>query len=65
MTIMCPTCKREVKLISFGNGLIGLCCDKIHYNKSDKSVFYTKQIEKEAANNAIVPKHFDFSSKNS
>jgi hypothetical protein len=65
MTIICPTCKREVKLISFGNGLIGLCCDKILYNKYEYSPFHAKQTGKEDAGYAAIPKQVYFNSKNS
>jgi len=33
-TIKCPFCGGEVKLVSYGDGWIGLCCDKIVYNSS-------------------------------
>jgi len=64
MTIICPTCKREVKLISFGNGLIGRCCDKIQYNKSENSSFHVKQNEEENTGYTAVPKQVYFNSKN-
>ncbi len=34
MTITCPSCKIEVKIISFGNGYVAVCpkCKKVIYN---------------------------------
>lgn len=34
-TITCPHCSKEVGLVFFGNGWVGVCCDRIVYNKSE------------------------------
>ncbi|HOS05409.1 MAG TPA: hypothetical protein PK966_04990 [Syntrophorhabdaceae bacterium] len=34
-TITCPKCGKTVKLISFGYGWVGVCCNSVVYN-SDK-----------------------------
>ena len=65
MTIICPTCKREVKLIYFGNGLIGLCCDKILYNKSENAPLHAKQTKKEDVKYTSAPEQLYFNRKNS
>ena len=31
-TIRCPFCEKEVELVSFGGGWVGLCCGRIVYN---------------------------------
>ncbi|MGZ3648032.1 MAG: hypothetical protein ACXU9G_03260 [Syntrophales bacterium] len=46
MTVVCYICKEEVELINFGNGLVGVCCDKVLYNSADKSQFDMKPDEK-------------------
>ena len=28
----CPICKKDVELILYGNGWIGVCCEKLIYN---------------------------------
>gem|GEM_PF-1375920 len=34
-TVTCPKCGKTVKLISFGYGWVGICCNSVVYN-SDK-----------------------------
>ncbi|HVO65534.1 MAG TPA: hypothetical protein VMT12_03535 [Syntrophales bacterium] len=46
MAIVCNICKEEVKLISFGGGFVGVCCNKILYNSADKPQSDMKQTEK-------------------
>ncbi len=46
MAIVCDICKKEVELIRFGDGVVGVCCDKVLYNSLDKSRFDTKPDEK-------------------
>ena len=31
-TIKCPVCKRDVPIITFGDGYIATCCGKVLYN---------------------------------
>jgi hypothetical protein len=33
--IICVFCGKEVKLIRFGDGWVGQCCDKIIYNNKE------------------------------
>jgi len=42
MAIVCYLCKREVEIMSFGNGFLGICCNKVMYNSTDKSPFDMK-----------------------
>jgi len=49
MIITCTKCKKEIKLISFGNGMVGSCCDRIQFNKSENSPFLLKYAGKEDA----------------
>ncbi len=30
--IICDICAREVEIISFGTGYVGVCCNKVFYN---------------------------------
>lgn len=46
MDIVCYICKKEVKLIMFGNGFVGICCKKVLYNSADKPQFDMRQDEK-------------------
>ncbi|MGO9137742.1 MAG: hypothetical protein ACLP9S_07850 [Syntrophales bacterium] len=46
MAVVCDICKKEVKLIIFGNWLVGVCCDKVLYNSADKLQFDMKPDEK-------------------
>jgi hypothetical protein len=39
----CPLCGKKVKLIRFGGGWIGMCCNKIFYNISDPLEATTKR----------------------
>jgi hypothetical protein len=32
VTIVCPYCNKEVKLINYGRGWVGSCCNRIVYN---------------------------------
>jgi hypothetical protein len=45
MILACPKCNKEVKIISFGDGLIGICCDRLLYNKKNEYQFYMNQSE--------------------
>ena len=58
MVVVCDICKKEVKLIIFGNGLVGVCCDKVLYNSIDKSQFDMKPDEKEDISCARSIKEF-------
>ncbi|MCX5810214.1 MAG: hypothetical protein NTX36_12735 [Proteobacteria bacterium] len=31
-TITCPHCSKSVKLVRYGNGWVGTCCDRVVYN---------------------------------
>ena len=42
MAIVCDICKREVDLISFGSGFVGICCKMVLYNSTEKSQFDMK-----------------------
>jgi hypothetical protein len=46
MALVCNICKKEVHLMSFGNGFVGACCNKILYSSADKSQFDMKPEEK-------------------
>ena len=35
--VKCPYCKKEVELQLFGDGWIGICCNKVVYNESNRS----------------------------
>jgi len=39
MAIIYYLCKKEVKIVSFGKGFVGLCCNNILYNSADNSQF--------------------------
>ncbi|MGO9137731.1 MAG: hypothetical protein ACLP9S_05285 [Syntrophales bacterium] len=45
MGVVCYICKEEVKLIRFGNGFVGVCCERVLYNSADKSQFDMKPDE--------------------
>jgi hypothetical protein len=30
--IICPSCDREIKVIPYGDGWLGMCCGKIIFN---------------------------------
>lgn len=30
--IKCPHCGKEIELIEYGNGWLGVCCDRVVYN---------------------------------
>ena len=45
MAVICYICKEDVKLIRFGSGYVGVCCDRVLYNAADKSQFDTKPDE--------------------
>jgi hypothetical protein len=47
MIVVCDICKKEVRLIIFGNGLVGACCDTVLYNSADKSQFDMEPDENE------------------
>jgi len=34
--MVCPHCGKEVKIISFGYGYVGVCCGKVVYNARKK-----------------------------
>ncbi len=34
--IFCPLCKKEVSLIDFGEGWVGVCCGKLVYSSCTK-----------------------------
>jgi hypothetical protein len=54
MILVCPKCNKEVKIISFGDGLIGICCDRILYDKKNEDQYiYMNQSE----NNDAQIKH--------
>jgi hypothetical protein len=38
--IHCAFCGKEVKLVHFGNGWVGICCNKIAYNNIELPVRY-------------------------
>ncbi|HVO65078.1 MAG TPA: hypothetical protein VMT12_01235 [Syntrophales bacterium] len=42
MPIVCHICKKEVEIMSFGTGFVGICCDKVMYNSTFKSQFDVK-----------------------
>lgn len=46
MAIICYICKKEVELIRFGKGFVGICCKKVFYNDTDTSSFDLRQKEK-------------------
>jgi len=46
MAVVCYICKEEVKLIRFGNGFVGVCCDEVLYNSPDKPQLDMKPDEK-------------------
>ena len=46
MAIVCDICKKEVALMSFGNGYVRVCCNKVLYSFADKSQFDMKPEEK-------------------
>ena len=46
MAIICDICKKEVHLVSFGRGFVGVCCNKVLYSFADKSQLDMKQDEK-------------------
>jgi len=58
MVVVCDICKKEVKLIIFGNGLVGVCCDKVLYNSADKSQFDMKPDKKKDVSCARSTKKF-------
>jgi hypothetical protein len=34
MAIVCYICKKEVRLVRFGSGFVGTCCNYIMYNSA-------------------------------
>ena len=46
MAVVCYICKEEVKLMRFGAGYVGICCDKVLYNSADESQLDMKPDEK-------------------
>ncbi|MCX5812837.1 MAG: hypothetical protein NT178_09885 [Proteobacteria bacterium] len=33
-TITCPYCSRNVTLVSYGDGWVGTCCDRVVFNNN-------------------------------
>jgi len=46
MAIVCYLCKKEVDIISFGTGFVGVCCNRVLYNYAAKPQFDVKQEKK-------------------
>ncbi|MEN6321234.1 MAG: hypothetical protein ABFD82_21135 [Syntrophaceae bacterium] len=46
MAIVCYICKKEVPLVSFGDGFVGTCCGGIWYNSAIKPKFDMREEEK-------------------
>ena len=63
MAVVCSICKEEVELINFGNGLVGVCCDRVLYNSAHRSQFDMKPDEKRHFNALVPPKKKVLSSK--
>ena len=60
LAIFCYICKKEVKLISFGKGFVGICCNKVLYNYAGNAQFDMKQDEEK-----YVPLHWSQQKANS
>jgi len=46
MTIVCYVCKKEVEVMRFGNGFVGICCNKVMYNSMDRTPFDIRRNKK-------------------
>jgi hypothetical protein len=43
--IFCHFCNKEVELIAYGGGWIGICCDRVLYNSSERPQHKTKVVQ--------------------
>ena len=56
MAIFCYICKKEVELVTFGNGLVGTCCNRVLYNSEDMPRSVMDEERKSTALSAAAPK---------